>query len=317
VYDDARFSPEVPLQLRHLRYFVAVAEEGSVLRAARRLHIAQPSVSKQIQDLEREVGCALFERGARGVRLTVAGDAFLLEARRTLENAERAIESARSAQGNAKPRFSLALGKMTYYPSILTELLATFHRLHPECEFRMRQLTNVRQRSALRAHTISAAVAWMSGPPEEFASQVIQDCSLQGVLLPASHPLAQQSYISLPQLQPLVRLHHPRRVHSDLYVALRAELLARGLAPSRMRAVPLDITTIGMHIAAGDAYMVSNEVTARAYTSGSTAVVYRRFSEKPIPVSLVLFWRLYDTSSYLESLAEIARNSAVVTEAVA
>src|SRR6266446_6143963 len=85
------------MELRHLRYFVAVAEERSFSGAATRLRVAQPSLSKQIRDLENELGTVLLERGPRGVRLTAAGRAFLVEARHTLDVAARAVASARGA----------------------------------------------------------------------------------------------------------------------------------------------------------------------------------------------------------------------------
>src|SRR5271166_2341846 len=96
------------LQLRHLRYFVAVAEEGSLTVAAeRRLHTAQPSLSRQIRDLEYEVGVQLLVRSARGVELTDSGRAFLDHARLALVQVEAAIEAARRAAHPAKPTFAL------------------------------------------------------------------------------------------------------------------------------------------------------------------------------------------------------------------
>src|SRR2546422_10198243 len=85
------------MELRHLRYFVAVAEERSFIGAATRLRVAQPALSKQIRDLEIELGTVLFERGPRGVHLTAAGRAFLVEARKTLDVATHAVASARGA----------------------------------------------------------------------------------------------------------------------------------------------------------------------------------------------------------------------------
>jgi LysR family hca operon transcriptional activator len=101
------------VELRHLRYFVAVAEEGSLTVAAEhRLHTAQPSLSRQIRDLEYEVGAPLLRRGARGVELTGAGRAFLDHARLALAQAEAAIAAARRADQPAKPSF--ALGFLTF-----------------------------------------------------------------------------------------------------------------------------------------------------------------------------------------------------------
>jgi LysR family hca operon transcriptional activator len=101
-----------PMELRHLRYFVAVAEEGSLtLAAARRLHTAQPSLSRQIRDLEAEVGVQLLARGSRGIELTAAGRVFLDHARLALLQVEAAGEAARRATRPAKP--SLVLGFLT------------------------------------------------------------------------------------------------------------------------------------------------------------------------------------------------------------
>jgi LysR family hca operon transcriptional activator len=96
------------LELRHLRYFVAVAETGSLtLAAEQRLHTSQPSLSRQIRDLEDQVGCELFSRGARGVELTAAGRAFLDHARLALLQADSAVEAARRAAKPIKKRFAL------------------------------------------------------------------------------------------------------------------------------------------------------------------------------------------------------------------
>jgi len=96
------------MELRHLRYFVAVAEEGSLtVAAARRLHTAQPSLSRQIRDLEYEVGVPLMTRSVRGVELTAAGRAFLEHARLALSHAGAAAEAARRAAQPAKPSFAL------------------------------------------------------------------------------------------------------------------------------------------------------------------------------------------------------------------
>jgi LysR family hca operon transcriptional activator len=96
------------MELRHLRYFIAVAEAGSLkLAAEKRLHTSQPSLSRQIRDLEHEVGAQLFQRSARGIVLTAAGQVFLDHARLSLVQAEAAIESARRIAQPAKPVFAI------------------------------------------------------------------------------------------------------------------------------------------------------------------------------------------------------------------
>jgi LysR family hca operon transcriptional activator len=104
----------MPLDLRHLRYFVAIAEEGSVtVAAAKRLHTAQPSLSRQMRDLEIELGCTLMNRGAKGIELTAAGRVFLDHARMVLLQVEAAIEATKRAATPAKTSF--VLGFLTGY----------------------------------------------------------------------------------------------------------------------------------------------------------------------------------------------------------
>src|ERR1700739_1011496 len=90
------------MELRHLRYFVAVAEEENVTRAASRLHVSQPALSRQIRDLEEEIGFLLLERSAKSVRLTEAGRTFLDEARKVLQAAESAVKTARAQAARAQ-----------------------------------------------------------------------------------------------------------------------------------------------------------------------------------------------------------------------
>src|SRR5436189_6129045 len=115
------------MELRHLRYFVAVAEEQNVTRAAARLHVSQPPLSRQIRDLEDELGIALFEHGAKAVRLTEAGRVFLIEARAALQRVDDAVQMAKAvATGH---RGEIHLG---YAPSLAVEFLPRTLRFFQE-----------------------------------------------------------------------------------------------------------------------------------------------------------------------------------------
>jgi|GEM_PF-4743009 Transcriptional regulator len=111
------------MELRHLRYFIAVAETGSLTEAAeKRLYTSQPSLSRQIRDLEKQVGVDLFSRTARGVKLTDAGRVFIDHARLALAQADMAVEAARRAVQPAKPRFAVGFltgQEMTWLPGVL------------------------------------------------------------------------------------------------------------------------------------------------------------------------------------------------------
>src|SRR5260370_14161374 len=111
------------MELRHLRYFIAVAEAGSLTVAAQQtLHTSQPSLSRQIRDLEDEAGAKLLTRGARGIELTPAGQAFLEHARSALSQVEAAAEAARRAAHPSKPCFSMGFltgHELTWMPEAL------------------------------------------------------------------------------------------------------------------------------------------------------------------------------------------------------
>jgi DNA-binding transcriptional LysR family regulator len=111
------------MELRHLKYFVAVAEEQNVTRAAARLHVSQPPLSRQIRDLEEEVGVALFDRSPKAVRLTAAGRLFLHEAQAVLRRAEEAVQAVRSAAGNHSEL------NVAYAPSLTVQILPATLRL--------------------------------------------------------------------------------------------------------------------------------------------------------------------------------------------
>ena len=106
------------MELRHLRYFVAVAEEENVSRAALKLHVSQPGISRQIHDLEDEIGFQLFERSAKSVRLTGAGKVFLAEARVVLQYADDAVKKARVAAGGTNGEINVG-----YAPSLIIQIL--------------------------------------------------------------------------------------------------------------------------------------------------------------------------------------------------
>src|SRR5579859_8153172 len=106
------------MELRHLRYFVAVAGEENVSRAALKLHVSQPGISRQIRDLEGEIGFQLFERSAKSVRLTPAGMIFLQEARAVLQRAKEAVEKARAADGAASGVINVG-----YAPTLTVQIL--------------------------------------------------------------------------------------------------------------------------------------------------------------------------------------------------
>src|ERR1700741_105716 len=194
--DDLRLTRD--MELRHLRYFVAVAEELNFTRAAQRLNTAQPSLSQQIQDLEQEVAVPLFIRTKRSVKLTAAGTAFLNEARLTLAQARRAVASARQAARAGESTLVLGFGpaaEIKLFPSTLTSLRASF----PTLRLEFRSMTTLEQREALLHNEID--LAFLRPPIHEPSLEAIPVLREQFVaVLPADHPLAGEGPLDFAEL---------------------------------------------------------------------------------------------------------------------
>jgi LysR family transcriptional regulator, hca operon transcriptional activator len=183
------------MELRHLRYFVAVAEEGSLsLAAERRLHTAQPSLSRQMRDLETEVGVLLFARSVRGIELTPAGRAFLDHARLALAQVEAAAAAARRAAHPEHP--SLALGFLSgTEPQWLPAVMHALRDELPGIEITISSRHSPQLAEALAAGKLDAAFM----RPEEGCPDLVYEVLLSeplSVVLPSDHRLASKEMIN-------------------------------------------------------------------------------------------------------------------------
>jgi LysR family transcriptional regulator, hca operon transcriptional activator len=187
------------LELRHLRYFVAVAEARSLkLAAAEKLHTTQPSLSRQIRDLENEVGTPLFVRGARGVDLTPAGRVFLDHARVMLSQAEVAVQSARQIAYPAKPSF--ALGFMIGHDNTwLPESLKLLRDVLPNIHLVISTQNSPQLAAALLHGGIDLAFLRMEDGSSDLDFRTLVEESFE-VFLPSNHPLAAKETVSLAEI---------------------------------------------------------------------------------------------------------------------
>jgi LysR family hca operon transcriptional activator len=182
------------MELRHLRYFVAVAEEGSLTVAAeRRLHTAQPSLSRQMRDLEHEVGAQLMVRSARGIELTAAGRVFLDHARLALAQVAGAREAARRAAESAKPSF--ALGFLTGQEmDWLPEAMRILHDELPKMEVTVSSQYSPQLADALTRGKLDAAFMRPEAQTPDLAYRLVTKEPLVAVL-PSDHRLAARDAI--------------------------------------------------------------------------------------------------------------------------
>jgi LysR family hca operon transcriptional activator len=178
------------MELRHLRYFVAVAETGSMkLAAERRLHTAQPSLSRQMRDLEQEVGVALFARSVRGAELTAAGRAFLDHARLSLTQAEAAAEAARRAARPAKAIFAVGFltGQEAAWLARATRILSDEL---PNIEIRVSSGFSVTLAEDLKQGRVDIAFLRHEPDPDLAFKLVLKEPLV--AILPHDHPLAER-----------------------------------------------------------------------------------------------------------------------------
>jgi LysR family transcriptional regulator, hca operon transcriptional activator len=182
------------MELRHLRYFVAVAEAGSLTVAARKLHTSQPSLSRQIRDLESEIGVQLLGRSARGVELTAGGRAFLDHARAVLSQAEAAAEAARRVAHPAKPYFAMGFltgHELTWMP----EALQILRKELPNIDVMISSQYSPLLADGLSKGKIDAAFLRRERGMPELAFRLLVKEPLM-VILPIDHRLAARKAIS-------------------------------------------------------------------------------------------------------------------------
>ncbi|CAO3426247.1 LysR family transcriptional regulator [Azospirillum endophyticum] len=152
------------MELRHLRYFIAVAEHESVRLAAKRVNITQPAISRQIQYLEEELGVALFDRGPRGLRLTAAGALYLAEARKVLTLLEAAGRSARLVAAGQEGQLRIGFVENAGWDGLVPELFSRFQREAPGVRVELAPLNTPAQLEELTDGRLDGGFVYLFGP---------------------------------------------------------------------------------------------------------------------------------------------------------
>lgn len=209
------------MELSHIRGFVAVADELHFGRAAKRLYVTQPSLSKRVAKLEEELGVKLFHRTRREVRLTQAGDAFLEGARLVLEVAQRATEEARKAARGELGRLEVGFFSPAIY-GILLEILKSYHERFPAVEVTLHEWTSAVQLERLREAKIE--IGFMRAPVEE-EGFLTEHVFLEPIVaaLPEDHPQAHREVVPPEELadDPFIMVPRHKEPNSfDRYVSI-------------------------------------------------------------------------------------------------
>jgi DNA-binding transcriptional LysR family regulator len=292
------------MELRHLRYFVAVAEELSFGRAALRLHIAQPPLSRQIRDLEREVGAPLFDRGSRGVALTAAGRAFLPEARLTLAQAERAQRSAQRAAQGETGRLRVGFVEAATHSGILPDVLGFFRMHLPAIGLSLLEMDSLQQAEALREGRIDLGLVG-SVPPD--ADRWLQAEPVYGdplvLAVPAAHALAGRKRFSLGDLATESFVLVPRYASPVLHDDIIARCRDAGFSP-RVSQEAAGWHTMVSLISAGVGIAFVPQSLARLQHTG---VAYRPIRGFDVQLELTAVWRQREKSPVRERFVTTLR----------
>jgi DNA-binding transcriptional LysR family regulator len=219
------------IELRHLRYFVAVAEELNFSRAADRLHMAQPPLSAAIRQLEQELGTELLLRTTREVRLTDAGRTFLDGAYRTLAELERALSDAQRAAAGELGSLRVAFSWSARFET-LPAIGRSFRASHPDVALLTEEMFNARMLPALRSAAIDAAVSLCPEVAAEFSYEPIRSEPVIA-LLAHSHPLAGEDAVELSALAGDGFLLFPRELAPRLYDFMVGLCRRAGFEPAR------------------------------------------------------------------------------------
>jgi DNA-binding transcriptional LysR family regulator len=292
------------MELRHLRYFLAVAEDLHVGRAAQRLHISQPPLSRQIHQLEEELGVALFKRDKKRMQLTVAGRAFLEEARAILERTDHAVRLVQRASRGQVGLLRIGFIESATASGLLGRVLARFRKQYPDVELELSKLLSLRQAEALRAHQLDAGFIY-TRPPE--AADLLFRTVLPGYVVTAvarSSPLAKNRQIPLATFakQPLIIWR--RALSPILYDQLMSRCRAAGHEPHVAQHTSQMQTTISL-AAAGVGLGIIPSSFAATRVPG---VVYRPIAGLGIGMDMELMYRAGDESPVLHAFIAVVED---------
>jgi DNA-binding transcriptional LysR family regulator len=222
------------MELRHLRYFVGVGEEQHFGRAAERLHVAQPALSRQIQDLEREIGFLLFDRLPRGVRLSAAGKLFLSDARRILQEVDEAKRRAeRIALGQAGT-LRIGIATAVSWHGLVVDAFREFRRRQPDVELVLHHLLSVHQVEAILSGRLDVGFAAPMIPWHKDLAhwQFARDRMVLAV--PKGHPLTKRERIRLRDLRNMPFIWFQRWVNPTFYDQMMQACARGGLSAPRI-----------------------------------------------------------------------------------
>jgi DNA-binding transcriptional LysR family regulator len=291
------------MELRHLRYFVAVAEEGHITRAAERLGMQQPPLSQQIKALENELGARLFRRLPRGVELTEAGRALLADAEAILGHLAHAMEATKRTVRGELGRIAVGFTSSAPFHPFLPRVIRAFREASPLVALTLEEGGTTELIEDLRAERLDAAFIRtpVADPMGVTVNPLVEERMV--VALPAGHGLAAEAGdLALGRLAGEVFIVYRRRSGPGLYDAIFAACHAAGFSPVVGQEAPRIVSTLNL-VAAGLGIALVPESLRRMQMDG---VVYRGLVDGP-RAPLLLATRRVETGVVVRRFVDVVR----------
>src|SRR5258706_5933178 len=281
------------MELRHLRYFVAVGEDQHYGRAAQRLRVAQPALSRQIQDLEEEIGFKLFDRLARGVKISAAGRLFMEDARRILQQVNEATARAKRVALGQSGTLRVGFTENASWHGVVPDSFRLFRQRQPDAELQLNPLTSMQQIEAVRSSQLDAGFVFNMPQADRELDQL--PVAMQSVALaaPKGHPLTKLKQVRLSDMVDASFVLFPRRESPAFYDQLMHQCFRGGLKTPHVVQEALNEATI--------LSLVSHEMGV-GFVNGTArwrcpeGVVILPVIDLHMPLPLALVWRKDNTS---------------------
>jgi DNA-binding transcriptional LysR family regulator len=234
------------MELRHLRYFVAVAQDLHFTRAAERLGIAQPPLTFQIKALERELGVQLFDRTGRRVLLTEAGKAFFDDARAILDQVARASAKANRIGQGLSGRLRVGFTESASFNPLVAGTVRAFRTAFPDIDLELEESPSTRLAAAIRANELD--LAFVRPPLQNIQGLTLETLAHEPMLaaLPVDHPLAAAASLKLQDLACERFILYPRAIRPGLSDEVIAACQAAGFTPTIVQETPQLSSTVNL-----------------------------------------------------------------------
>jgi DNA-binding transcriptional LysR family regulator len=298
------------MDLRHMRYFIAVADELHFTRAANVLHIAQPALSKQIRDLEDELGVTLLNRSGRRITLSEAGQVFYEKASQILRSAESSIVETRRAQRGETGKIALGFFEQTAY-TLLPPILRTYRQHFPEVNIQLRWYSVTEQINALMRGDIDVAFMRSISNVDRSLDSVdgLAKCKLyreQFVLaIPASHRFEEKDTVRIRDCVDEAFISYTESFAPDFYAMIMRLCAIQGFSPNTSLEVGQTYTLLGL-VSAGVGIAF---VPASAQKMKFEGVIFKRLEDELPDIEIHLAWKQSNPSAPLAAFIRTAQET--------